>query len=343
MPIKRRSFFKIFSTLSFVTAVGLGAPAAQAEENLRMSTLGLGTSAYVVLSTFANIINEKMDDVNIRVSSTGAATQHMVQAAEGRIAFYTMSPTMYAALKNKAAMFADLENAPELAEKVGVVFNFPAGVYHIATHADSGIESLDDLAGKTVFLGPPAGAATRVMTNLVEGATGMKANEDFDVVKLGWNAGHQAFQDRQIDAAVFLGNLPASSVSQIALTSEIRLLGLETRHLEAPSDQLKSALNRPGGLTVEIPAGTYGEGQVNEGPTTTLAVTVGLATRLDLDEDLVYRMTKTWWENIDAAHAVAPWMNNVAMDGALIELNAPLHPGAARYYREQGMDVPAGE
>lgn len=341
MPTTRRSLIKAFATVSMAASLSLGFSAAKADENLRMSTLGLGTSAYVVLSTFANIINEEMNDVNIRVSSTGAATEHMVQAAEGRIAFFTMSPTMYAALKNKAVMFADLENAPALAEKVGVVFNFPAGVYHIVTHADSGIGRLEDLAGKSVFLGPPAGAATQVMTDLVEGASGLKANEDFNVVNLGWNAGHQAFQDRQIDAAVFLGNLPASSVSQIALTSEIRLLGLEPRHLEAPSDQLKSALGRPGGLTVEIPAGTYGEGQVNEDPTTTLAVTVGLATSLGLDKDLVYRMTKTWWENIDAAHAVAPWMQGVTMDGALIELNAPLHPGAAQYYREQGMDVPS--
>lgn len=341
MPTKRRSIFKIFATASMAATLGLSASAAEANENLRMSTLGLGTSAYVVLSTFANIINEKMSDVSIRVSSTGAATEHMVQAAEGRIAFFTMSPTMYAALKNKAAMFSELENAPELAENLGVVFNFPAGVYHIVTHADSGIGSLDDLAGKTVFLGPPAGAATQVMVDFVEGASGLRANEDFNVVNLGWNAGHQAFQDRQVDAAVFLGNLPTSSVSQIALTGEIRLLGLEPRHLEAPSEQLKSALDRPGGLTVEIPAGTYGDGQVNEDPTTTLAVTVGLATSLDLDEDLVYGMTKTWWENIEAAHAVAPWMQSVTMDGALTELNAPLHPGAARYYREQGMDVPS--
>ena len=316
-----------------------GSSGAQAQETLRMSTLGIGTSAYVVLNTFANIINDKMGNVSIRVNSTGAATQHMVQAAEGRVAFFTMSPAMFNAMSNKSAMFADVANAAELAQELSVLFNFPAGVYHLVTYGDSGIERLEDLAGKSVFLGPPGGAATQVMMDLGEGATGLVPNTDFNVVQLGWNAGHQAFQDRQLDAAMFLGNLPASAVAQIALTSDIRLLGLEQRHFDQGNEKLKALLARPGGLTVDIPSGTYGDGQVNTGPTTSVAVYVGLAAGRDLDEEMVYQMTKTWWENIDEARKVAPWMSTITLEDALTELNAPLHPGAARYYREIGLDL----
>ncbi|NYZ13665.1 TAXI family TRAP transporter solute-binding subunit [Azospirillum sp. RWY-5-1] len=328
-------------------ALALGVTAvtpAAAKDMLRMSTLGFGSSPYVVLSTFANIINEKMSDrVRIEINATGAATEHMVDAARGRVALFTMSPTMYAAMKEGVQMFAGVPKAPEMAGQLGVIFNFPAGVYHIVTYADSGIKSLDDLKGKTVFLGPPGGATTQAMMDLVEGATGLVPKKDFNVVNLGWNAAHQAFQDRQIDAAVFLANLPSAAVQQIAATSEIRLLGIEPRHMARDSEKLKAAIARPGSVIIDIPAGTYGKGQVNTGRVMAAGVVVGLATRLNMDEQLVHDMTKLWWENLGEAQKVAPWMQSVTLQGATDQLNAPLHPGAARYYRERGLAVPAGK
>lgn len=329
-----------FFAMAFIATIGLAPQGAGAKDIYRMSTLGFGTSAYVVFNSFANIVNSGVPEVEIQISSTGPATQHMVEAARGRIDFFTMSPTMWNAMSGQTAMFATLENAAELSNNVAVVFNFPVGVYHLVTYADSGISKLEDLEGKSVYLGPPGGAATKVMMDMVRGATGLVPDEDFSVAKLGWNAGHQAFQDRQLDAAMFLGNVPASAVNQLALTSRIRLLGIEQRHLDKNDPILVHTFERPGGFLVGIPPDAYGDNQVNTQPAQSPGVIVGLATRRDMDEETVYRMTKTWWENVESVHSVAPWMANISVEGALRELNAPLHPGAARYYREIGLEVP---
>jgi TRAP-type uncharacterized transport system substrate-binding protein len=59
--------------------------------------------------------------------------------------------------------------------------------------------------------------------------------------------------------------------------------------------------------------------------------------------DLVYKMTKAFWEHVDEAHAMAPWMKTaVVRQKALDALAGDLHPGAEKYYREIGMKIPEG-
>ncbi len=59
--------------------------------------------------------------------------------------------------------------------------------------------------------------------------------------------------------------------------------------------------------------------------------------------DVVYKMTKAFWEHIDEAHAMAPWMKtSVNLQGALEAIAGKLHPGAEKYYREIGLTIPKG-
>tara|TARA_B100000405_G_scaffold218347_1_gene154661 strand:+ start:92 stop:298 length:207 start_codon:yes stop_codon:yes gene_type:complete len=59
-----------------------------------------------------------------------------------------------------------------------------------------------------------------------------------------------------------------------------------------------------------------------------------------MDEKVVYDMTKAFWENLEAQKAAVPQMRSLSLETALQDLNTPLHPGALRYYREQGLDIP---
>jgi len=66
-----------------------------------------------------------------------------------------------------------------------------------------------------------------------------------------------------------------------------------------------------------------------------------LAVRDDIPDDDVYQITKTIWENLAALHKIHKATREMKLEAALTGLGAPLHPGAARYYREQGIDIPA--
>lgn len=325
-------------TAALAVTVGLAAPAAQAQDFYTMATLGPGSSPYLVMSTMAQIVGDRLDNVQLQVNATGAATQHALEAASGQLDFFMWSASVHQNMVDGTAMYAAIPQAPELSENLRAVFAFPLGLYHIITYADSGIESLDDLGGHTVFLGPPGGGATAIMSKVVEGATGLVAGTDYEQVALGWDAAAQAFQDGRIDVYINSTNAPSPVIQQMALTRQIRFLGLTPDQLEKPA--LQGILNRPGGTLGTIAAGTYGENQVNTDDVQTLGSTVGVGAGKHVPDDAVYAITKAFWEGVAEMQGSAPWLRNITLEGALQDLNLPLHPGALRYYEEIGMEIP---
>lgn len=325
-----------------VLALGLGAgmaPAtASADEFLSLATLGPGSSPYLVMSTFARTVEEELGDVKIQVNATGAATQHAMQASAGQLDFFMWSASVHDSMIKGDAMWSKVPQAPEMAKNLRAVFAFPLGLYHIVTYADSGIEKLEDLKGKRVFLGPPGGGATVIMQRVVEGATGLKPGEDFEQVNLGWDAATQAFQDGRIDVYVNSTNAPSPVIQQLAISREIRLLSLTDEQMA--KEPLQAILNRPGGVLGEIPAGLYGDNQVNEEAVVTLGSIVGVAAGAHVPDETVYRVTKAFWTKLPDLQEGAAWLRNIKLDTAFEDLNLPLHAGAVRYYEEVGMTIP---
>lgn len=309
-----------------------------ATEHLRLSTLGPGTSPYIVMNTFATLVNDQVEGYQVQVNATGAATRHAVETAQGRSDFFMSSPNLFHMLATETGPYRSVAGVGRFADKLRTVFNFPMGYYHVVTHADDGIESFADLAGKKVFLGPPGGAAYQTSRMFIEGMAGLLPEEDYDVVSLGWDAAAQSFQDGHIDV-YFNPTLPPSPViTQLTLTQQVRLLGIPDDKLEDPA--MAPVLDRPGFRLGAIPEGTYGPNQLAEGDIRTVGVTVGLVTRDDMPEEAIYRMTKAFWEGLDERAGQIPVLKNIRLEDAFLDINTPLHPGALRYYREQGMEVP---
>ncbi|MEL6426481.1 MAG: TAXI family TRAP transporter solute-binding subunit, partial [Pseudomonadota bacterium] len=76
----------------------------------------------------------------------------------------------------------------------------------------------------------------------------------------------------------------------------------------------------------------------NTGPVMSFDTAVGIGVRADLDEDTVYRITKTFWDNLEQVTSEAPWAKALDVSfGASKRGLMELHPGAARYYREVGV------
>ncbi len=333
--LNRRS---LLAGTAAATALSMLPRAARAKELLRMSTLGPGTSPNLVMTTFANIINSDQPDYEIQVNATGAATRHVLEVAMGKTAFCMSSPALHALMSNQRAMFAKIDQAPELAKKLRTVLNFPMGVYHIATYESSGITSLDQVKGKRVFLGPPGGAAYATMARLFKAVAGLEEGTDYEAVKLGWDAAAAAFQDGNLDVYCNPTNAPSPVLTQIAVTNRIRFLGIPDDLLD--SEAVKALANRPGFGLGTLPAGIYGKNQVNEGDATTLRVTVGIVTNEAADEDMIYAMTKSFFNGVEMMRDGAPWLTAINPDAAVKDLNMPLHPGALRALEEMNVEIP---
>jgi TRAP-type uncharacterized transport system substrate-binding protein len=84
----------------------------------------------------------------------------------------------------------------------------------------------------------------------------------------------------------------------------------------------------------------YGSNVVNTSPVRAVATIVSIATRASLSDDVVYKITKAFWESAKESYDRYPWLRNVKLEDAFKDLNAPLHPGAVKYYQEIGMKIP---
>ncbi len=324
------------TSLISATVLSLGSTQVTAKDTFRMSTLGPGTSPYMVMTTFANTINKNLPEYSIVVNATGAATKHALDTSKGKVNFYMSSPILHHLMSNQLAMYKKVKGAKELSTELRTIFNFPMGVYHSAVYADSGIETMQDIKGKRVFAGPPGSAARRTVIQMIEAITGYKAGEDYTAVKLGWDAAGQSFQDGNLEVYFNPTNAPSPVISQIALTKKIRFLGIPRNDLEN-NEGITALTKRPGFRITQLAQNTYGENQVNTDSVYTLAVTVGISTNKNMPEDTIYNMTKTFWEQVITQYDNAPWLRNISVDKALVDLNMPLHSGAERYYREIGL------
>ena len=123
-----------------------------------------------------------------------------------------------------------------------------------------------------------------------------------------------------------------------AVTRAIAAMGDDVRILEFTDEQATTA---DGGLGLWtrylIPAGTY-PGQ--EQDISTIAQPNFLAVRQDVDEEAVYLITKAIYENLPVLHSIHKATRAMDINKALAGLPMPLHPGAARYYREAGLEIP---
>jgi len=311
---------------------------AAAKDFYKMSTISAPTP-FTINTTFAKIVQKYNPDIEIQVNATGAAPRHALDAARGKTDFLMGAPAVHDLMVKQKAMFAKVKDAKKLSQNLRAVFNYRIGFYQFGVFESSGIKTLADLKGKRVFLGPPTGVQRVVSAGFIEAITGYKQGKDYEAVKLGFSAAMQAFQDRQLDMLSMSSNPPASNFAQAALTSKIRFLGATDSDWEKPA--MKKVMALPGRTRGVIPADVYGKNQANEAPVQTIAAWVGLVTRKGIPDDVIYKMTKTFWEHIDEMHAAAPWAKDaINFENAFNQMNMRLHPGALRYYKEKGLSIP---
>ena len=192
---------------------------------------------------------------------------------------------------------------------------------------DPDIKTVADLKGKTVSIGA---TGSGVFYNAVDilSAYGLDYETDINAQYQDFGNSADALQDGKIDAAFVVAGAPTVAITTLATAKDTFLVSLDDQHIATLQE------TSPYYSKYVIPEGTY-EGV---GETTTVAVGAVIIARDDVDENDVYNIVSTIFENKDSlAHDKAKELD---LDFAASVTNVPYHPGAAKYFAEKGYDVP---
>lgn len=206
---------------------------------------------------------------------------------------------------------------------------FPTAA-HLIVRADSPIRSLADLRGKTVAIGE-ADSGSAADADVLFAAAGLGGRE---MTRRNLRPGPSAAELKAgtIDAFFLVGGYPVPAIRDLASGIPIRLVPIEGDIV----DRLKRDFAHY--RLTEIPAGVY---PGIDTATPSLGFPALWLVNSNIDPDLVYAITKSLWNPATAKllGSIEPVGGSIRLDRALDGVSVPLHPGAARFYREVGMPV----
>lgn len=302
----------------------LAAGPAVAQSQLSIATGGTGGVYYPMGGGLAEVINNHVEGVSATAEVTGASVENMGLIATGdadlAIALADTVQQAYAGTGRFEGQQLPMVRA------IGSLY---ANMVQIVTTADSGIDSIDDLAGKRVSVGAP-GSGTEVNAQTLLEANGISF-EDFDAQRLNFNETADALANGDIDAGFWSVGAPTSSILNLATTQDISMVPLTDEQIAAAQEA------DPTFTSLSLPGGTY-EG-VDE-DISTIGVPNVLVVSSEMDEDMVYQVTKAMYENIDELRAVHPAAEETTVDFTMSATPVPLHAGAIRYFEETGAEIP---
>lgn len=316
---------RFFNALVVATGIlSAGLAVSEPRTNVRfINVLTGGTSGvyYPLGVGLSQIYRQAMPDARVSVQATKASAENlnMLQAGRAEVAF-TLGDTLSDAWRGdeRSGFRVPLK-------RLRVIAAMYPNYVQIVARADAGIKTLADLKGKRVSVGLLK-SGTELNARSVFEAAGLRNNDFARVEYLAFADSVELMKRRQLDATLQSAGLGVASLRDLAKSVKIVVVPIEADVVAKVGD----AAYQPG----IIPAKTYA-GQTTDVPTA--SIRNFLVTHEDMPDDVVYQMTRAMFENLDRlakAHSAA---RKIDLAVAAKNLSVPLHPGAARYYREAGL------
>lgn len=313
--------------LGLLTATVLaGAGAAQAQDQfVTIGTGGVTGVYYPVGGAICRLMNQTRADHGFRcsVESTAASVYNVNAIGTGELTFgVTQTDVMSYAVRGEQD-FADAGAQ----ENLRAVFSLHPEPFTLLARQEAGVESFADLAGKRVNVGAP-GSGTQTSIDIILDAMDMTRGDFALVSELRPDEHGPALCDNQIDAFFYAVGHPSANIADPTTTCGAQIVSI--------SGDVADAIiaERPFYAAATIPGGTYTN---NDQDIETFGVLAALAVSADTPDEAVYALVSAVFENFDAFKSLHPALGNLNPENMVVDgLEAPLHPGAEKYYTEQG-------
>lgn len=301
---------------------------AESEENftndLVFATGGTAGVYYPFGGELATIYENEIDDISVNYVESGGSAENVGQIyqEEWQLGF----------ADNGTANLAVQGELPglegETLDNIGWIGNLYPEALHIVVRDDSNYESVADLEGATIAVGD-AGSGTRITSDAVLASYGLEEG-DYEPEVTDFGSSTEMLADGQIDATMFVVGTPVAGLTQLSAQTDVRLLPVE--------DDVAAEVEEAGNETpYDIPADAY---DFLEEDLSTVAVFAAIvASTTQVSEDVGYEITKATFENADSITVEAAQF--VDIEEAVLGIgDIPLHPGAQRYFEEEGIELP---
>lgn len=312
----KRFFGCLFTMMMF--ALAATASADVASQQLTIGTASAGGAFYIIGTGLAETITKAVEPLNVTAEITGGSTENIRLVGEGETDI---------GISNADVVTYALEGAAPYsrAYDLKAICALHSSVLHIATLEGTGINTVADLKGKKVAVGPAGGASVGVIEFILR-AAGLSL-DDISCSYLSYDDGMTQLKDGQVDAALAMSGYPASSIMSLGATNKVKLIDVDGELME------KVLELAPYYYAGKIPASVYGTGN----DVSVVGVRNILYCTDDLDEDTVYAITKALAENMDTIVTYHNALSQLTVESLVEVGNVPMHAGAEKYYREAGL------
>lgn len=312
----------IFAAAVAAGTIAAGGAAQAQETDVIIGSSSVGGSYYLYAGGLSTYVNDHSDALNTTAQTTRGSVENARLLDAGRLQFGFANGGVVYEQKKGTGQFEGASS-----DKIRGIATVDIAPLHFVAFAGSEVDSLEDLPGKRVSIGAPGSGSANSTMNLFEAA---QMVEQVEVQNLGFDESAANMRDGNLDAFSASSAVPMPAVMDLAASRDITLLGI--------SNDVVTRLRQisPAYQPVTIPSGTY-EGI--EKDVQTVGVPSMFITHADVPEDVVYEMVRTmfsdeaggYMRNIYNAWAPTPGAE------AFADIGVPLHPGAERFFREQGL------
>jgi len=306
---------KLISLLSAAALGFAGIFSAQAAE-LRIGTASQGGAFYPVGQAISSLINKHADDLTMVpiVTQGSVGNPRLVNKGEVDIAITNNNLSV---LANKGV--GPYKKSGKM--NLRAIGSLHFSVLHMMTLDGSSINSVEDLKGKRVAVGP-AGGGTIPFLKQVLGLKGLSM-DDITPSFLSYGDGFSQLADGNVDAAFALSGYPAGAVMQAQANKKLKFIKMSDADVSA------ALAKYPNYNKVVVPASAYNTASdgIVLGVNNMLIVDAGMA------DDVALKIATAIYDNMDEFRAENAYAKQIVPEKSL-QLKIPLHPGAAQYFNK---------
>lgn len=334
MNFNKRKLFKSAASAALAACLGLSSAVTGQEQSgsYIMATATTGGTFYpvgVALATLVKVKLEPTQGISLSAISSAGSGENLKLMDEKQVQFSILQGLYGGWAVNGTG------DAPKKYDNIRSVGMLWLNVEHFVLHnrhvTTGTIADIGNMGNAGFSIGA-RNSGTEGSGRQILNGVGIDPDK-LNLTYMGYGPSAEAMQNGNIRGM----NIPAGAPAA-AVTSAFANMASDIKVLDFTDEQIKQ-INSEFELWTRfvIPAGTY-PGQTED--INTVAQPNILTVNADVPEEHVYQITKTMYENLAFLRNIHPATQDMTLENAIEGMTVPVHPGAARYFREQGMEIP---